>query len=99
MALFRKRYPALLLTAVLLSLLFYWGRLLYAGVWQQDPVAPDMGGLARYLLGIVVLLTALWALAFANYRLAFRRWLLSPDKRLYYRTWLSGLAWLVFELL
>ena len=95
----RKPYPALLLTGVLISLLTYWGRLLYVGVWQNDETAPDIGGLARYLLGIVVLLTALWGLAYANYRLAFRQWLLRPDRRLYYWTWLCVLAWLVFELL
>ncbi|RIV18534.1 histidine kinase [Fibrisoma montanum] len=99
MSTLRKPYPALLLAVVLISLLTYWGRLIYVGVWQNDETAPDIGGLARYLLGVVVLLTALWGLAYANYRLAFRGWLLRQETRLLYWTWLCVLAWLVFELL
>lgn len=84
----------------LTSLLTYWGWRLYGSIWRnQDEALPDIGGLMRYLMGIIVLLTALWAVAHANYRLAFRRWLLRRQTQLYYWTWLCVLAGLVFELL
>lgn len=60
---------------------------------------PDISGLARYLLGIIVLLAALWVIAHLNYRLAFRRWLLHRETRPYYWTWVCALAWLLFEVL
>ncbi|WP_128546155.1 sensor histidine kinase [Larkinella soli] len=95
-----KLYAVAVLITALAGLLIYWGRLLYEGVWQQvDEALPDIGGLARYLLGIIVLLTALWALAFASYRLTFLRWHLRRETRPYYWTWLCGLALLLFELL
>ncbi|MGA0556498.1 sensor histidine kinase [Larkinella sp. VNQ87] len=95
-----KPYAALLLILTVSGLITYWGRLLYAGVWRQTEEAmPDLGGLARYLLGIIVLLASLWGLAHLNYRLAFRRWLLRTEARFYYWTWLCILAWGLFEVL
>ena len=91
--------PALLFGVALTSLLAYWGRLLYVGVWQSGAGAPEVGGLARYLLGIALLLAGLGAVAHLNYRLAFRRWLLGRATGWQYWTWLCGLAWGLFELL
>ncbi|MFD2570257.1 sensor histidine kinase [Spirosoma soli] len=95
----RKPYAVLLFALVLISLLTYWGWRLYAGVWRSDEIAPDIGGLARYLLGIIVLLVFLWYMALLNYRLAFRRWMHQGETRLYYWTWICVLAWLLFEVL
>jgi len=99
MSLSRRTITALLFGIVLASLLAYWGWLLYAGVWQNQEVVPDAGGLARYLLGIALLLAGLGAVAHLNYRFAFRRWLLRRETWFVYWTWLCGLAWLLFELL
>lgn len=94
----RKPYSAFLLATVLTSVLTYWGWLVYSGVWQNiNGEVPDLGGLARYLLGLVLLLILFWLVAHLNYRLAFRLWLLQPETRLYYWTWLCILAWLLFE--
>ncbi|MBF9219702.1 sensor histidine kinase [Hymenobacter ruricola] len=91
--------PALLFAVALAGLLAYWGRLLYVGVWHNAAAAPEVGGLARYLLGIGLLLAGLGAVAHLNYRLAFRRWALGRDTGWRYGTWLCGLAWALFELL
>ena len=90
---------AWLFGTVLAGLLAYWGWLLYAGLWQSGADAPAVGGLARYLLGLGLLLAGLGAVAHLNYRLAFRRWLLPPGPGWAYWTWLCGLAWALFELL
>ena len=90
---------AWLFGAVLAGLLAYWGRLLYRGIWQSGADAPAVGGLARYLLGIALLLAGLGAVAHLNYRLAFRRWLLRPEPGWAYWTWLCALAAALFELL
>lgn len=84
----------------LTALLTYWGwRLsISLGLSLRDDL-PDLGGLARYLLGLVLVLTTVWLVAYLNYRLAFRRWLLQPDTSPFYYLWLCGLAWLLFELL
>ncbi len=90
----------LLFSLTLTALLAYWGWHLYTGVWRHvDEELPDLGGLARYLLGIIVLLLLFWGLAHLNYRLAFRRWLLRRETRFYYWAWLCVLAWLFFEIL
>lgn len=82
------------------GLLLYWGFLLGHGPWRHlDEQLPDIGGLARYLLGIVVLLALVWLTAHLNYRWTFRRWLTRPPTRPYYWAWLCVLAWLLFELL
>jgi hypothetical protein len=91
--------PALLFAIAFASLLAYWGRLLYVGVWHNEAAAPEVGGLARYLLGIGLLLAGLGAVAHLNYRLAFRRWGLGRGTGWCYGTWLCGLAWGLFELL
>ena len=98
MARFRPA-PALLFSVALAGLLAYWARLLYVDLWHSESGAPEVGGLARYLLGIGVLLAGLGAVAHLNYRLAFRRWLLGRDAGWGYWTWLCGLAWALFELL
>ncbi|RYC68769.1 sensor histidine kinase [Spirosoma sordidisoli] len=97
----RKSYAILLLGSALGSLLAYWAWLLYkAGTWQPiNDVWPDVGGLMRYLLGIVVVLATLVAVAEANYRLAFQRWLLRQETQWYYWVWQCLLAWLAFEAL
>ncbi|UOQ68959.1 sensor histidine kinase [Hymenobacter volaticus] len=94
-----RQTTALLFGVTFTSLLAYWGGLLYVGVWQNEETVPDVGGLARYLLGIGLLLAGLGAVAHLNYRLAFQRWLLRRETGLVYWTWLCGLAWLLFELL
>jgi hypothetical protein len=99
MPLSRQFVPVLVFGLVLSGLLVYWGWLLYAGVWHNQETTPDVGGLARYLLGIALLLGALLAVAHLNYRFAFRRWLLRRETWFVYGTWLCGLAWLLFELL
>lgn len=92
--------PALLFAFTAAALLAYWGRLLYVGVWQNEADAPAVGSLARYLLGIGLLLAGLGAVAHLNYRLAFRRWLLGRGESGWlYGTWLCALAWGLFELL
>ncbi|WP_242478924.1 hypothetical protein [Hymenobacter lapidiphilus] len=92
--------PALLFALVLTGLLAYWGRLLYVAMWQNEADAPAVGGLARYLLGIALLLAALGAVAHLNYRLAFQRWLLGPGRAGWlYGNWLCALGWGLFELL
>ncbi|MCI1189431.1 histidine kinase [Hymenobacter sp. DH14] len=91
--------PALLFGVTLFVLLAYWGRLLYGAMWHSETGAPAVGGLARYLLGIALLLAGLGAVAHLNYRLAFRRWLLRRETGWGYWTWLCGLAWALFELL
>ena len=96
----RSRPALVLLFAVAFtSLLAYWARLLYVGVWQRGADAPAVGGLARYLLGIGLLLAGLGAVAHLNYRFAFRRWQLGHSTGWGYGTWLCGLAWGLFELL
>ena len=95
----RRTATVLLFGVVLASLLAYWGWLLSAGVWQSQEAAPDIGGLARYLLGIGLLLACLGAVAHLNYRFAFRQWLLRRETWFVYWTWLCVLAWLLFELL
>lgn len=96
----RPSCAALLPVTALVTLLGYWGWWLYRGVWQNlDETTPDISGLARYLLGIIVLLAALWAIVHLNYRLAFRRWLLRRETRPYYWAWVCVLAWLLFEIL
>lgn len=62
-------------------------------------ILPDLGGLARYLLGIVVLLGLIGGMAHVSYRLAFRRWMLRPQTAPYYWIWLCVLALGLFELL
>ncbi|MFD1140308.1 sensor histidine kinase [Larkinella insperata] len=95
-----KPYSILLFTVVAGGLLSYWGGLLYKGVWQQtDELRPNVGGLARYLLGILLLLGIIWGIAHLSYRLAFRRWLTRRETRFYYGIWLCVLADLLFELL
>lgn len=96
----RKRLANSLLTLAVAGLLTYWGWRLYVGLGLSlaDDL-PDLGGLARYLLGIFVVLTLVWLVAHLNYRLAFRRWLLRADTSPFYWLWLCGLAWLIFELL
>lgn len=91
--------PALLFGVAFTSLLAYWGGQLYLGVWHTAETVPDLGGLARYLLGIGLLLAGLGAVSHLNYRLAFRRWLLRRETGWGYWTWLCALAWLLFELL
>ncbi|SFQ83245.1 sensor histidine kinase [Hymenobacter arizonensis] len=91
--------PALLFGVALAGLLAYWGRLLYGGTWHRETDTPEVGSLARYLLGIGVLLAGLAAVAHLNYRLAFRAWLLRREPGWGYGTWLCGLAWVLFELL
>ena len=90
--------PALLFAVIITGLLAYWGGLLYAGTWQTD-AAPAVGGLARYLLGIGLLLAALGTVAHLNYRFAFQRWQLRRSTGWGYGAWLCGLAWGLFELL
>lgn len=92
--------PKLLLVLSLTTLLTYWGWRLVSGMEQPlSEVLPDLGGLARYLLGIVVVLVVLWGMAHASYRLAFRRWMHQSETAPYYWIWLCGLAWLLFEML
>ncbi|MET4108372.1 histidine kinase [Hymenobacter sp. UYP22] len=93
-----RHVPVLLFGAVLTGLLVYWAGLLYRGMWHGE-TAPEVGSLARYLLGIGLLLAALGAVAHLNYRLAFRRWMLRPSGGWQYGTWLLTLAWVLFELL
>ncbi len=96
----RFRPPtAWLFGLTLTSLLAYWGWRLYVGVWQNQQEVPEVGSLARYLLGIGLLLAGLGAVAHLNYQFAFRRWMLRRETSLVYWTWLCGLAWLLFELL
>lgn len=84
----------------LTALLAYWGWQLSTSVWRHvDDERPDLGGLARYLLGIVFVLTVLGLIAHLNYRLVFRRWLLRRETRFHYWTWQCVLAWLLFEVL
>ena len=96
----QKRLANLLLTVAVALLLTYWGWRLYVGLGLSlGDDLPDLGGLARYLLGIVFVLAIIWLVAHLNYRLAFRRWLLRSDRSPFYWLWLCGLAWLIFELL
>lgn len=96
----QKRLANLLLTLAVALLLTYWGWRLYVGLGLSgSDDLPDLGGLARYLLGIIVVLAIIWLVAHLNYRLAFRRWLLQPDTSPFYYLWLCGLAWVLFELL
>ena len=95
-----KQLANLLLTITVIGLLTYWGWRLYVGLKPSlGDDLPDLGGLARYLLGIVLVLTLIGLAAHLNYRLAFRRWLLRSDRSPFYWLWLCGLAWLIFELL
>lgn len=96
----QKRLANLLLTLAIALLLIYWGwRLsISLGLSGSDDL-PDLGGLARYLLGVVLVLATVWLVAHFNYRLAFRRWLLRSDTSPFYYLWLCVLAWLIFELL
>lgn len=95
-----KRLANLLLTLAVAGLLTYWGWRLYValGLSLADDL-PDLGGLARYLLGVVLILFFIGGVAHLNYRLAFRRWLLRSDTSPVYWLWLCGLSWLIFELL
>lgn len=95
-----NRIANLLLTLAVVLLLSYWGWRLYValGISLADDL-PDLGGLARYLLGIVLILVVIGGVAHLNYRLAFRRWLLRSGTSPVYWLWLCGLAWLIFELL
>jgi len=96
----RKPTASLLLVVVLSSLLLYWGWWLYRAVWHTlNEAMPDVGGLAWYILGVLVMLATLWGVAYLNYRLAFRRWLPRRSTQPYYWTWQCLLAWLLFELL
>lgn len=90
--------PRLLLALTIGAITAYWSWLLYVGLEQPiDAMLPDLGGLARYLLGIVVLLGMLWGVAHLSYRLAFRRWMLRNQTVPYYWAWVWVLAWLMFE--
>ncbi|SOD78358.1 sensor histidine kinase [Spirosoma fluviale] len=94
---FRK---TLLLGSCLIALFSYWGWLLYRLFGPQlTQELPDLGSLAGYLLGLVIVLIGIWLLAYLNYRFTFRQWMVHPGKRLYYWSWLCFLAWLLFELL
>lgn len=95
-----NRLANLLLTLAVGLLLTYWGwRLsISLGLSLSDDL-PDLGGLARYLLGVVLVLATVWLVAYLNYRLAFRRWLPGSDASPFYWLWLCVLAWLLFELL
>ncbi|AQG80423.1 sensor histidine kinase [Spirosoma montaniterrae] len=94
----RTLWPKLLLALVLVTLLTYWGHRLTEDLEQPlGEMLPDLGGLARYLLGVGVLLVLLGAVAHANYGLAFRRWMLRPNTAPYYWIWVCILAWLIFE--
>lgn len=95
-----RRLNASLPFAVALScLLSYWLWLLWVEIRQDSEASPDLGGLTRYLLGIVFLLACLWGLAHLNYRWAFRRWLPHRQTRMHYWTWQCGLTWGIFEVL
>ncbi len=79
-------------------LLTYWGWRLVSGMEQAiEDVLPDLGGLARYLLGIVVLLAMLWLMAHLSYKLTFMRWMLRPETAPFYWIWVCILAWFIFE--
>ena len=96
----QKRLANLLLTVAVAGLLTYWGWRLSVGLGLSlGDGLPDLGGLARYLLGIVLVLMLIGSVAHLNYRLAFRRWLLRSDTSPFYWLWLCGLAWGLFELL
>ncbi|WP_420147029.1 sensor histidine kinase [Spirosoma sp.] len=90
----------LLFVIVLTALLTYWGWLLYRLVGPQlVQELPDLGSLLRYLLGWLLLLLLIGALAYLNYRFAYRRWMHSAKTRFYYWSWLAALSWLLFEAL
>lgn len=91
-------WPKILLTLILSMLLTYWGWRLLSGMEQAiEDVLPDLGGLARYLLGIVFLLAMLWLMAHLSYKLTFMRWMLRPETAPFYWVWVCVLAWLTFE--
>ncbi len=96
----RAHLPKMLLSLCLTTLLTYWGWRLLSGL--EGPVGemlPDLGGLARYLLGVVLMLAVIVGVAYLNYRLAFRRWMLRDKTAPFYWVWICVLALVLFELL
>ncbi len=90
--------PRLFLALVLSLLLTYWGWRLASGMEESiEDVLPDLGGLAKYLLGIVFLLAMLGLMAHLSYKLTFMRWMLRPETAPFYWVWVCVLAWLIFE--
>lgn len=97
-----KPFPYSRLVFLLLTVTFgsYLGFLLYGSLKAQfGNDEENLSGFGKFLASYVLLVAVVWGMGWLNYRGPFRWWLLAPEKRWWYWTWIVALTWGVFELL
>jgi len=97
-----KPFPYSRLVFLLLTVTFggYLSFLLYGNLKAQfGNDGESLSGFGKFLASYVLLVAGVWGVGWLNYRGPFRWWLLAPEKRWWYWTWIVALTWGVFELL
>lgn len=97
-----KLFPYSRFIFLLLAVTFsgYLGFLLYGSLKAQfGNDEESLSGFGKFLASYVLLVAVVWGVGWLNYRGPFRWWLLAPEKRWWYWTWIVAFTWMVFELL